>query len=394
MRVHAVVFGFGHFFHAANDNGLPIGIQYSGYGATFFIGLHGYIGGVEPCFFAVRAFAVIGCRQHHALCEQLFKRLAHGHDALVVHQLGKETRVKQVQNGVFNAADVLVNLLPIRRRFGRDHAAVKLGRHITELIPAGFHKSVHGVGFAPRRTAAAGALGFVELGHFGQRRACAVGDNVFRQHHGQILLGHGHIAAAFAMDDGNGAAPIALARNAPIAQAVLGFRFTRACGLQFCADGIKGSLKIQTVKLAAVNQFAVFFVGIPILPCLRVKRVITHGNHLLNRQTIGMGKGKIALIVRRHRHHRAIAVAPQHIICHPHFQLLAVERVNHKTPCWHAFFLHGCHIGFGNAARLAFGDERLQFGLIGGGCGGQRMFGGNGNIGCAHQRVGARSVYL
>ena len=172
------------------------------------------------------------------------------------------------------------------------------------------------------------------------------------------------------------------------------FRLARACGLQFCADGIKGSLKIQVVKFAAVYQLAVFFVGIPILPVFWVKRVIAHGNHLLNRQAKNVGKGKIALIVRRHRHHRAIAVAPQHIIRHPHFQLFAIERIDDETPRGHAFFLHRRHIGFGNAARLAFGDKSLQFGLIGGGCGGQRMLGGNGNIGCAHQRVGARGVYL
>ena len=196
------------------------------------------------------------------------------------------------------------------------------------------------------------------------------------------------------MDNGDGAAPIALARNAPVAQAILRFWLARAERLQFGADGIKGSLKIQAVEFAAVDECAVFLVAIPILPVVRVEGVAAHGNHLLHRQTIGAGKGKIALVVCGHCHHRAVAVAPQNIICHPHFQLVAIERVDHKAPRGHAFFLHRCHIGFGNAARLAFGDECLQFGLIGCGGGGQRMLGGNGNIGCAHQRVGARGVYL
>ena len=136
LRVHAVVFGFGHFFHAADDHGLPVRLQHGGYGAAFVVRLHAHFGGVEPGFFAVRAFAVIRRRQHHALREQLFERLAHGYDAFVVHQLGEETGVQQVQNRVFDAADILVGLPPIRGGFGRDHVRVVARRHIAELVPA------------------------------------------------------------------------------------------------------------------------------------------------------------------------------------------------------------------------------------------------------------------
>ena len=103
---------------------------------------------------------------------------------------------------------------------------------------------------------------------------------------------------------------------------------------------------------------------------------------------------EIAFVVRRNRHHRAVAVAPQYIVGNPYFQLVAVERVDDVAAGRHAFFLHRRHIGFGNRAGFAFGDKCLQFGFVGG-CGGcQRMLGGNGNISRAHQRVRAGGINL
>ena len=185
-----------------------------------------------------------------------------------------------------------------------------------------------------------------------------------------------------------------MARNAPVAQAVLRFRLARRSSLQLGGDGIEGSLKIQTVEFVAVDQNAVFLVGIPVLPLRRVKRLAVHANHLFYRQMILFGKGEIALVVRGHGHHRAVAVAPQHIVRHPHFQPFAVERVDDKAAGGHAFFLHGRHIGFRHAAGLAFGNERLQCRLLFGCGGGQRVLGGHGHIRRAHQRVGTGGVHL
>ena len=204
----------------------------------------------------------------------------------------------------------------------------------------------------------------------------------------------GYVAAFFAMDDGNRAAPVALARNTPVAQAVLGFRFACVLALQFGGDGVEGRLKIHAVQVAAVDQYAVFFVAVPFLPLVCVECVVADGNDLFFRQIVFGGKLEIAFVVRRNRHHCAVAVAPQYIVGNPHFQLVAVERVDDVAAGRHAFFLHRRHIGFGNGASFAFGDKCLQFGFVGscGGC--QRMLGGNGNISRAHQRVGTGGINL
>ncbi len=53
-----------------------------------------------------------------------------------------------------------------------------------------------------------------------------------------------------------------------------------------------------------------------------------------------------------------------------------------------AFLLLGGDVGFGDAAALALVDEVLQLGIALGGLGGQRVFGGHGDIGGAEQGVG------
>ena len=209
-----------------------------------------------------------------------------------------------------------------------------------------------------------------------------------------MVGGDGYVAAFFAMDDRNWAAPVALAGNTPVAQAVLGFRFACVLALQFGGDGVEGRLKIHAVQVAAVDQYAIFFVAVPFLPLVCVECVVADGNDLFFQQVVFGGELEIAFVVRRNSHHRAVAVAPQYIVGNPHFQLVAVERVDDVAAGRHTFFLHRRHIGFGNRAGFAFGDKFLQFRFVGCGGGCQRMFGGNGNISRAHQRVRTGGINL
>ena len=102
------------------------------------------------------------------MCQQAFEGFADGDEAFVTHQFGEEAGVEQVEDGVLDAADVLVHVLPVGGVFWRDHAACVVGRHVAEEVPAGFDEGVHGVGFA-----VGGATlrvgGFNVFGQFGKR---------------------------------------------------------------------------------------------------------------------------------------------------------------------------------------------------------------------------------
>ena len=93
--------------------------------------------------------------------------------------------------------------------------------------------------------------------------------------------------------------------------------------------------------------------------------------------------------MRGYGHYRAVAVAPEDVVGDPHFQRLTVDGVDDVAPGRHAFFLHRRYVRFGDRARLAFVDEGGERGVVGGGSGRQRVFGGNCQIGRAIEGIGA-----
>lgn len=95
-----------------------------------------------------------------------------------------------------------------------------------------------------------------------------------------------------------------------------------------------------------------------------------------------------------HRHHRAFAVVHQHVVGDPYRQLVAGQRVFDEQGSGHAFLLLGGDVGLGDAAALAFVDERLQLRVVLRCLGGQRVFGGDGDVGGAHQGVRTGGEHL
>src|SRR5262249_5295218 len=93
-------------------------------------------------------------------------------------------------------------------------------------IPGGFEERIERIGLAPGLLAAGGAGDVFPGRVMFQRVAGPVERYVARQFHRQILRRYRHRAAGVAMDDRDRAAPIALPRNAPVAQAVIGARRT------------------------------------------------------------------------------------------------------------------------------------------------------------------------
>ena len=85
----------------------------------------------------------------HALGEQPLGGLAVLDQAEVAHELGPEAGIDQVQNGVFDAADVLIDGEPVIDHGScRTAVAGRLG--IAIEIPGRIDEGVHGIGLAAR----------------------------------------------------------------------------------------------------------------------------------------------------------------------------------------------------------------------------------------------------
>jgi hypothetical protein len=221
-----------------------------------------------------------------------------------------------------------------------------------------------------------------------QRIAGAVGHAVFGQHHRQLVVGHRHRAAAVAVDDGDRAAPVALARDAPVAQAPLHLLFTDALGCQVGGDGVHGGVIAEAVVFARIDADAVL-AAVPLLPGVQAVGLVAHGDDLFDGQVVLLGEGEVALVMGRHAHHGAVAVAHQHVVADPHLDLLAGERVGDEQAGGQAFLFHGGHVGFHHRAVLALLDEGGQLRVALGRVQGKGVFGGHGTEGDAHDGVGA-----
>jgi hypothetical protein len=123
----------------------------------------------------------------------------------------------------------------------------------------------------------------------------------------------------------------------------------------------------------------------------RVAHFRRHDHHA-DRQAVGAREFPVALVVARHRHHRAGAVVHQHEVGDVDRQRLAGDRVQRAQAGVHAALGLGFQLGFGDAAVAEFSMKAASAGSRFAALR-QRMFGGDADEGDAHQRVGARGEH-
>ena len=101
---------------------------------------------------AIAVAGLVDLMGHHALGEKRVEGLDRRRRQMPgdVHRAGKEPAVEQVQDRVFDAADILIDIHPV---LGLGHLGRRLGPGRGEAgeIPRTVHERVHRVGFAPGR---------------------------------------------------------------------------------------------------------------------------------------------------------------------------------------------------------------------------------------------------
>ena len=171
-----------------------------------------------------------------------------------------------MQDGVLDAADVLVHRQPVFNA-PIDHGPRAVGTGEADVVPRRIHEGVHGVGFAARRLAAFRARAVDEVGALGERVARAVRHAVLGQHYRQVRIRNRHVAAAAAMNDRDRASPVALARDAPVAQPPQHLLFAQPLRLQVGRDRVNGLVIPEAVVFPGADANAVL-AFVPSLPMI------------------------------------------------------------------------------------------------------------------------------
>ena len=166
--------------------------------------------------------------------------------------------------------------------------------------------------------------------------------DVLGQTHGQVLNGHGHHAAVFAVDGGDGVAPITLAADEPVAQAEVDLAVAAAHGAQLGDDGFLSLGVLATLhagELAGLHQNALGgHGGVPIhgghhalglVLQLLIQGVVLGADDGDNGQVVLLGELEVTLVAAGNSHDGAGAVVGHDVVGHPHGNLLTVDGVHH-----------------------------------------------------------------
>src|SRR4051812_4999900 len=145
-----------------------------------------------------------------------------------------------MQDRMFDATDILRDWKPLFRLRAIEWLIRRLAGEADE-VPARIDEGVERVGFACRQAAAAGTVDIFPRRVAIERVARPVELDIVGKHDRQLIVRNRNRSALRAVEDRDRRAPIALARHAPVAQAVLN-RALAPAGRLSAADDIGGGL--------------------------------------------------------------------------------------------------------------------------------------------------------
>ena len=111
--------------------------------------------------------------EHHALGQEPGEGLVVPEEPGIAHEPMEEARIEEMQDGVLDPADVLVDREPVIDPC-IEHAPGLVGRAVAGVIPGRLEEGVEGVGLALRLAAAGRAARPIELRHALQGRGHAL----------------------------------------------------------------------------------------------------------------------------------------------------------------------------------------------------------------------------
>ena len=201
--------------------------------------------------------------------------------------------------------------------------------------------------------------------HFGAGRlartpaSAASGDSpvglksrILRQEDRQLLLRHRHRAAVVAVDDRDRRAPVALARDEPVAQPVVA---RSASPMPFAPRATRRSRRFAFLVSSPSNGPEFTMHAVTRRSVGLERRVLAPAAAITTRtgRSYCCRELEVALVVRGHRHDRARAVVHQDVVGDPDRDRLAVHRVDGVAPKYTPVFAASATLARRRSRRAA-----------------------------------------
>ena len=226
---------------------------------------------------------------------------------------------------MLDPADILPDREPLLGLRSVERPILGLAGEADE-IPAGIDERVERVGLAPRLAAATRAVDQSPAIVAVERVAGKFEADVLGEYHRQLVARDPDRAACVAMDDRDRRAPITLARDAPVAQSILGLALAPASGLSALDDFGRRVGAGHSVEEARIDRDARAGLG---LDQRRCGTCCIGGDHAADRKLVFGREFIVADVVRGDPEQGPGAIIHQHEIGDPHRQFARrVERVD------------------------------------------------------------------
>ena len=292
------------------------------------------IGHIGRSHITTGAGVAVGHPLHHALGQQPLEGFTHIDQAPIPQCFGEEAGIEQVKDGVFDSTHVLLDRQPFVDGVLAEWLLAVVGICEPKEIPGGTHEGVHRVRF-PLGIAPAGGTRHIHpvllLTEWGPAFPGQI--NATGQFHRQLIARHRDRSAAGAVNHGDRATPVALARDQPIPKAVRDLAAGPSVFRSRGGDGGFGCGRLAAIKVSRVDQDAGFRPGVAITDCRTGPLGI---NHLTDGEAVALGEHHVALVMGRNSHHRSGSIVGQNVISDPDRQRLAIDRVGHRGANRHA----------------------------------------------------------
>ena len=231
---------------------------------------------------------------------------------------------------------------------------------VAQIVPRGADEGVHRVRLARCVSAALRTLAVDEaLARRQRRQRALVKRDILRQHDRQVFLRHEHLATVRAVDDGDRRAPVALARDQPVAQAEVDAALAEAFLLGLIHDAFHRGLDVHASELSGVDEHTVF-IRVGLRHLLELELVVARLQRDDLRDVVLRREHPVTRVLGRHADDGARAVVGEDVVRDPDLHLLAVEWVDAVSAREDTFLLGLARRALDLALVARALDERLD----------------------------------